>query len=157
MPTPLFNATTAKIFADLSVKARAENRKELDRLRRSAAALAEPDAAPADCLAAEIMKAMFAVLKGFEKRKPKEMAMCAQALRNLRESYHLVVCAPRPGQTRPWMRRPAPGSVSAGLALTIPEVIPPAGSSIEPPVERPPVPSDSETDVPPAEKDKGKL
>ncbi len=95
------------------------------------------------------MKETLADLRNAE--QPKDRAMLAQALRNLRETYHLVTGQPRPGQIKSVAPRtrsqaypspeviPEPIQIEAQVSSSVPMARPNAGCGVQAPTGSVPV------------------
>jgi hypothetical protein len=107
-----------------------------------------PDPLTTDLIRA--MKETLADLRNAE--QPKDRAMLAQALRNLRETYHLVTGQPRPGQIKSVAPRtraqsyPSPEVIPEPIAIeaqvsSVPMVRPHAGCGVQTPTSSVPAPA----------------
>ena len=103
-----------------------------------------------DPLTEDLARAMKETLKDYRTANdPKAQAMLAQALRNLRETYHMVTGLPKPGQLKPGRQSnravqdqlPEPITIAAQVTSSpnIPMVRPNAGCGVQTPLPVAPV------------------
>lgn len=114
-----FTPETATRMANLSVAARKRKKEVAD---MAAAASLSSSATPDDPYVFELAQAQAEVLKRLRSAQdPKDKAYLAKALRDLRETWHMVTGTPKPGMIKPGgVARPMPRPLAAPTPSPVP-------------------------------------